>query len=63
MGRSGQGKLTLFNLLYKLYKPTKGIILIDGQDLNKLEEESVRKYMTICPQNGTLFNKSIIYNI
>lgn len=73
VGKSGQGKSTIFNLIvskiinilfkYKLYKPTSGKILLDDQNLLDLEEESIRKVITICPQNGTLFNNSILYNI
>lgn len=63
VGRSGQGKSTIFNLLYKFYLPTQGRILIDNQNITSLKEESFRQYMTICPQNGNLFNQSILYNI
>jgi ABC-type transport system involved in Fe-S cluster assembly fused permease/ATPase subunit len=43
IGVSGQGKSTIFNLIYKLYEPIKGKILIDGQDLNQLETDSYRR--------------------
>ena len=53
----------MFKIQYKLYQPTSGQILIDGQDLSTLDEESFRNYLTIVPQNGLLFNDSILYNI
>lgn len=46
-----------------MLEPTSGRILIDGQDIKYLKEESFRKYITICPQNGSLFNDTILYNI
>jgi ABC-type transport system involved in Fe-S cluster assembly fused permease/ATPase subunit len=63
VGHSGQGKSTLFNLLYKLYDPLSGKILVDDQDISKAENDSYRKHLSICPQNGHLFNESIYYNI
>ena len=43
VGQSGQGKSTLFNLIYKLYDPFKGKILVDGQDIKQLDNDSYRK--------------------
>lgn len=63
VGKSGQGKSTIFNMIYRLYSPSKGRILIDNQDISYLNDESFRKYISICPQNGSLFNESIRYNI
>lgn len=63
VGQSGQGKSTLFNLIYKLYEPNSGKIIIDDQDINEVDLDSYRKYLTICPQNGNLFNDSVLYNI
>eukprot|EP00340_Litonotus_pictus_P006259 CAMPEP_0170514852 /NCGR_PEP_ID=MMETSP0209-20121228/1381_1 /TAXON_ID=665100 ORGANISM="Litonotus pictus, Strain P1" /NCGR_SAMPLE_ID=MMETSP0209 /ASSEMBLY_ACC=CAM_ASM_000301 /LENGTH=448 /DNA_ID=CAMNT_0010799097 /DNA_START=854 /DNA_END=2200 /DNA_ORIENTATION=+ len=63
VGKSGQGKSTIFNLLYKLYLPNSGSITIDEQNLKDLDENSFRKHMTICPQNGTLFNESLMVNL
>lgn len=63
VGSSGFGKTTLFNLLYRLYEPQGGRILIDGQDLNDLDYDSFRKYITMIPQNGPLFNDTIMNNL
>lgn len=63
VGESGQGKSTMFDLVYKMFTPSSGRILIDGQDISKLDTDSIRKYLTICPQNGHLFNESVQYNV
>jgi ABC-type transport system involved in Fe-S cluster assembly fused permease/ATPase subunit len=47
VGHSGGGKSTIFNLLYKLYNPTTGQILIDGQDLSTLDEADYRKVLFV----------------
>ena len=46
-----------------MYDPVEGRILIDGQDLKDLKFESFRKYISIIPQNGILFNDTILYNL
>lgn len=43
--------------------PAEGRILIDGQDLRDLKFESFRKYISIVPQNGILFNDTIKFNL
>jgi ATP-binding cassette subfamily B protein len=49
IGPSGFGKTTLFNLLFRIYDPTEGRVLIDGQDIKDLTFESFRKYISIIP--------------
>lgn len=63
VGQSGFGKTTLLNLLYRIYDPTEGQILIDGQNIKDLHFDSFRKYISIIPQNGILFNDSILFNL
>lgn len=63
VGSSGFGKTTLFNLLFRIYEQEKGRILIDDQDISDLKFESFRKYISLIPQNGILFNDSIMYNL
>ena len=63
VGSSGFGKTTLFNLLFRIYAPEKGRITIDDQDLADLKFESFRKYISIIPQNGILFNDTILFNL
>lgn len=46
-----------------MYDPEEGRILIDGQDLKDLKFDSFRKYMSIIPQNGILFNDTILFNL
>jgi ABC-type transport system involved in Fe-S cluster assembly fused permease/ATPase subunit len=63
VGHSGAGKSTLARLLYRFYEVTGGRILIDGQDLRDLTQESLRRAIGIVPQDTVLFNDSIYYNI
>lgn len=46
-----------------MYDPEEGRILIDGQDLKDLKFDSFRKYISIIPQNGILFNDTILFNL
>ncbi|MEK6346684.1 MAG: ATP-binding cassette domain-containing protein [Burkholderia sp.] len=63
VGGSGSGKSTLVKLLFRLYKPEAGAIRIDGQDLGRLTQRSVREAIGIVPQDTVLFNETIAYNI
>lgn len=63
VGKSGAGKTTLFNLLMGFYKPQKGKITIDGIDIRELEEENLRKNVSIIAQRPFLFNISIKDNL
>ena len=63
VGKSGSGKTTLFNLLCKLYNVNSGTILIDGIDINSLDEKSIRDNITIISQNPYIFNMSIKDNL
>ena len=59
VGKSGAGKSTIFNLLGKLYDVNEGEILIDGININKLNEDSIRGNITMISQNPYIFNMSI----
>lgn len=63
VGKSGSGKTTIFNLLCKLYNISNGEILIDGNNINDLDEESIRGNITIISQNPYIFNMSIKDNL
>ena len=63
VGKSGAGKSTIFNLLCKMYDIDKGEILIDGININELDEDSIRGNITIISQNPYIFNKSIKENL
>jgi ATP-binding cassette subfamily B protein len=63
VGPSGAGKSTLARLLYRFYDPTAGRITIDGQDIAKVQQTSLRGAIGIVPQDTVLFNDTIGYNI
>lgn len=63
VGPSGAGKSTIARLLFRFYDPWSGRILIDGQDISQLTQESVRAAIGIVPQDSVLFNDTIGYNI
>lgn len=63
MGPSGGGKSTVVKLLYRLFDLHKGRILIDGQDISLVSQESLRNSMSIVPQEPILFDNTIFFNI
>ena len=62
VGRSGNGKSTIFNLLLRYFDPTEGEILIDDINLSDLTEKSLRKNISVIRQAPFLFNLSILDN-
>jgi ATP-binding cassette subfamily B protein len=63
VGPSGAGKSTIARLLFRFYDPWSGRILIDGQDIARVTQTSLRAALGIVPQDSVLFNESIGYNI
>jgi ABC-type transport system involved in Fe-S cluster assembly fused permease/ATPase subunit len=63
VGPSGAGKSTLSRLLFRLYDVSSGHILIDGQDIRKVTQASLRDNIGMVPQDTVLFNDTIRYNI
>ncbi|MBT4160728.1 MAG: ABC transporter ATP-binding protein/permease, partial [Gammaproteobacteria bacterium] len=63
VGPSGAGKSTLSRLLFRFYGANAGKILIDGQDISDITQDSLRHAVGIVPQDTVLFNDSIQYNI
>jgi len=63
VGPSGAGKSTLARLLFRFYDTTGGRILIDGQDIAKVQQATLRAAIGIVPQDTVLFNDTIGYNI
>ncbi|MDO4377248.1 MAG: ABC transporter ATP-binding protein [bacterium] len=62
IGRSGNGKSTIFNLLLRYFDASKGAITIDDINIKDLTEESLRNNISIIRQTPFLFNLSIIDN-
>ena len=62
-GASGAGKSTLVKLLFRFYDPTGGRVLIDGQDIREVTQDSLRRAIGIVPQDTVLFNDSIFENV
>jgi ATP-binding cassette subfamily B multidrug efflux pump len=63
VGRSGAGKSTLVNLLLRFYDVEKGRILIDGQDIARVSQESLRAHIGMVTQDTSLLHRSIRDNI
>ncbi|MCG2626807.1 ABC transporter ATP-binding protein/permease [Bradyrhizobium sp. WYCCWR 13023] len=63
VGPSGAGKSTISRLLFRLYDISGGKILIDGQDIRKVTQASLRASIGMVPQDTVLFNDTIRYNI
>ncbi len=63
VGPSGAGKSTISRLLFRFYDVTAGRILIDGQNIADVKQESLRKAIGMVPQDTVLFNDTIRYNI
>ena len=62
VGRSGNGKSTLFNLLLRYFDTCEGVITLDGIDIKELTENSLRRNISVIRQAPFLFNLSIIDN-
>jgi ATP-binding cassette subfamily B protein len=63
VGPSGAGKSTIARLLFRFYDATAGAILIDGQDLRDVTQDSIRRAIGVVPQDTVLFNDTVRYNI
>ncbi|MDJ1159866.1 ABC transporter ATP-binding protein/permease [Chelatococcus sp. SYSU_G07232] len=63
VGPSGAGKSTISRLLFRFYEPSGGRILIDGQDIAEVTQDSLRAAIGMVPQDTVLFNDIIGYNI
>ena len=63
VGHSGAGKSTLSRLLFRFYDVQQGAILFDGQNIQDVQQASLRQVVGIVPQDTVLFNDTIGYNI
>jgi ATP-binding cassette subfamily B protein len=63
VGASGGGKSTVFTLLQRFYDVNQGHISIDGQNISRVTQESLREAISVVPQDISLFHRSIMENI
>jgi ATP-binding cassette subfamily B protein len=63
VGATGSGKSTLARLLFRFYDVQGGRVLVDGQDVRSVMQQSLRSAIGIVPQDTVLFNDTIEYNI
>jgi ATP-binding cassette, subfamily B, bacterial len=63
VGRSGSGKSTLVKLLFRYFEPNQGKILIDGQDIRRLDVSGYRKRLAIVHQEVDIFNGTLLDNL
>lgn len=63
VGVSGAGKSTLARLMFRFYNVGQGRVLIDGQDISEVTQDSLRAAIGIVPQDTVLFNESLQYNL
>ena len=62
VGKSGQGKSTIFNLLLRYFEPEQGVILIDNYPINDFSEDAFHQNIAIIRQDPFIFNKTILEN-
>ena len=63
VGPSGSGKSTIGRLLFRFYDVSAGAVLIDGQDIRDVSQNSLHNAIGVVPQDTVLFNDTIYYNI
>jgi ATP-binding cassette subfamily B protein len=63
VGSSGSGKSTILALVQRLYDPTSGRVLVDGQDVSRVTQESLRRSIAIVHQDISLLHRSILENL
>jgi ATP-binding cassette subfamily B protein len=63
VGQSGGGKSSLFVLLQRFYDVQQGSITIDGQDISRVTQQSLREAISVVPQDISLFHRSIMENV
>lgn len=63
VGFSGSGKSTFVNLILRFFEVTSGSILIDGQDIKNVTQESLRNQIALIPQDPVLFHRPLIENL
>ena len=62
-GVSGAGKSTLCDLMFRLFQPQRGTILLNGMPLNSLDRDSHRRLFAMCSQEAIIFNDTLLENV
>lgn len=63
LGESGSGKSTLIRMVLKMLTPVEGIILINGVDVQELDGKTIRKKISVVPQDAVMFRASLMFNV
>ena len=63
VGPSGAGKSTILKMLFRFYDPDSGRVLIDGQDIKSVSQQSLRAALGLVPQEVVLFNDTLRFNL
>ena len=63
VGPTGAGKSTLSRILFRFYDISSGRVLVDGEDIQAVTQDSLRRILGIVPQDTVLFNDTLAYNI
>jgi ABC-type multidrug transport system fused ATPase/permease subunit len=63
VGASGSGKTTVTKLLFRFFDIQRGVIMVDGQDISKVTQDSLREAIAYVPQEPILFHRSLMENI
>ena len=63
VGPTGAGKSTLSRILFRFYDISSGQVLVDGEDIQVVTQDSLRRILGIVPQDTVLFNDTLAYNI
>lgn len=63
VGPSGAGKSTILKLLFRFYDPARGRVLVDGQDVREVTQNSLRAALGLVPQEVVLFNDTLRFNL
>ena len=63
VGPTGAGKSTIVRLLFRFYDTKSGVVSIDGQDISRVTQASLREHVGLVPQDTVLFNDTILANI
>mmetsp|Transcript_30408 Transcript_30408/g.40146 ORF Transcript_30408/g.40146 Transcript_30408/m.40146 type:complete len:852 (+) Transcript_30408:38-2593(+) len=63
VGHTGAGKTTIARLLFRFYDPLSGQVLMNGHDIRRVKQRSVRAAVGVVPQDTVMFNDSILHNV